>query len=101
METYTIVDKAALALGAGLTLLGIVVLGIVEMLAGKPYGAAPVEITNDAGEVVNTLYPAVDPTLRTGLVVAGLVVLLGWGCYRMVGTRAVDADARDADVTAD
>lgn len=48
---------------------------VVELLDGPPYGAAPV--TNDAGEVVAT--PLVDPTLRTGFVIAGLVVLFVWG----------------------
>lgn len=79
----TVIDRVALGLSAALMLLGIVVLGIVELLAGEPWGAAPVEQTNEAGEVVNTIYPAVDPTLRTGLVILGLVVLLLWGVYRM------------------
>ncbi|MBX0321624.1 hypothetical protein EGH21_01140 [Halomicroarcula sp. F13] len=74
-----IIDKAAMALSGGLMLLGIVGLGIVEILAGPPYGAAPV--TNDAGEIVAT--PMVDPTLRTGLVVAGLVVLGLYAAYKL------------------
>lgn len=82
-----VVDKTAMALSAALMLLGVVVLGLVELLAGEPYGAAPV--TNDAGEVVAT--PAVDPTLRTGFVIAGLLVLLLWGLYR-VATVELEAD---------
>ena len=77
--TYTTIDRVSMLLGGGLVLLGIVVLGIVEVLAGEPYGAAP--ITNDAGAVVAT--PFVDPNLRTGLVILGLLVLLLWGLYRM------------------
>jgi hypothetical protein len=73
------VDRVAMGLSAVLVLTGIVVAGAVEILAGKPYGAAP--ITDDGGQVVAA--PAVDPTLRTGLVVAGLGVLFLWGCYRM------------------
>ena len=76
-ESMDTIDKAAMALSATLVLLG-VVLGIVEVLAGQPYGAAP--LTNDAGQVLAT--PAIDPALRTGLVVSGLVVLLLWGLYR-------------------
>jgi hypothetical protein len=98
---YDIIDKAALALGGGLMLLGIVVLGILEILAGKPYGAAPVEQTNEAGEVINTLYPAVDPTLRTGLVIAGLVVLLIWGLYRMTGIPAEHEESQTVEAQAD
>ncbi|WP_439026701.1 hypothetical protein [Haloarchaeobius sp. DT45] len=78
-NNYDVIDKALLGLSGALGLIGIVGLGIVEILAGEPYGAAPV--TNDAGEVVAT--PAVDPVLRTGLVIAGLVVLLFWGIYRI------------------
>jgi hypothetical protein len=74
-----VLDKAAMGLSAALMLVGIVVLGVVEIVAGPPYGAAP--MTNEAGEVVAT--PMVDPTLRTGLVVAGLAVLFAWGLYKM------------------
>ncbi|WP_267639856.1 hypothetical protein [Haloarchaeobius amylolyticus] len=74
-----IIDKTAMGLSGALMFIGIVVLGIVEILAGKPYGASPVK--NDAGEIVAT--PAVDPALRTGLVILGLVILLLWGLYKM------------------
>jgi len=98
---YTIIDKAALALSSALMLLGIVVLGMIEILAGQPYGAAPVEQTNDAGEVVNTLYPAIDPTLRAGLVIAGLAILLLWGLYRMAGTPVESIDRQTVETRAD
>lgn len=78
--TTTTIDNAAMALGGGLITLGVVVLGIVELLAGKPYGAAP--LTNDAGQVIAT--PAVDPVVRTGLVIAGLVVFGLYAAYRLV-----------------
>ncbi|GAB3322130.1 hypothetical protein EI982_01320 [Haloplanus rallus] len=79
MQTTTI-DNVAMALSGTLLTLGVVVLGIVEIVDGEPYGAAPV--TNEAGEVVAT--PGVDPAIRTGLVLAGLIVLLLWGGYRAV-----------------
>lgn len=88
----TTIDRAAMALSTGLVLLGVVVLGFVETFTGEPYGAAPA--TNEAGEIVAT--PTVDPTLRTGLVIAGLVVLLLWGAYRMV---APDLDPEAAPTT--
>lgn len=87
MANYTIIDKAMLGLSGALTMLGVVVLGLVEIVAGKPYGAAP--MTNEAGEVVAS--PAIDPTLRTGLVIAGLLVLFAWGVYRMVATDGARA----------
>jgi hypothetical protein len=95
MNDFNTIDRLAVALSGGLMLLGIVVLGIVEILAGKPYGAAP--LTNDAGEVVAN--PAVDPTIRTGLVILGLVVLLLWGLYRMA-TPDVDSERSESGVTA-
>ncbi|WP_135822137.1 hypothetical protein [Halostella litorea] len=94
---FDTVDRAAMALSGGLMLLGIVVLGIVEILAGEPYGAAPV--TNDAGEVVAS--PAVDPTLRTGLVIAGLVVMLLWGVYRVATPEAGADDSRSVEMATD
>jgi hypothetical protein len=94
---YDALDRAALAISGALMLIGIVVLGIVEILAGKPYGASPV--TNDAGEIVAT--PMVDPALRTGVVIAGLVLLLVWGLYRMALPPTEDTDTRETTVTAD
>jgi hypothetical protein len=93
----TIIDKAAMALSGGLMLLGVVVLGIVEILAGQPYGAAP--LTNDAGEVIAT--PMVDPTLRTGLVLAGLLVLALYGAYRLVAPMKSETAAAQQEITAD
>jgi hypothetical protein len=93
MQPEDTIDRLAMGLGGALILVGVVVLGIVEILAGQPYGAAPV--TNDAGEIVAT--PAVDPTLRTGLVIAGLVVLFLWGVYKMTMPDDVgESTRRDA-----
>ena len=75
-----IIDRAAMALSGGLILTGVVVLGLVETLAGKPFGAAP--ITNDAGEIVAT--PMIDPTIRIGLVLAGIAVLGVYAAYKLV-----------------
>lgn len=91
------IQKAAMALGGGLMTLGIVVLGIVEILAGKPYGAAP--LTNEAGEVIAT--PAVDPVLRTGLVLAGIAVLALYAAYAAVTADEVDEQAVAAETMAD
>ncbi|MCJ0618770.1 hypothetical protein JZX76_04310 [Haloarcula hispanica] len=93
----TVIDKAAMALSGGLMLLGVVVLGIVEILAGKPYSAAP--LTNDAGEIIAT--PMVDPTLRTGLVLAGLIVLALYGVYRLVAPMKTETATTQQEITAD
>ena len=89
--------KTAMALGGGLMALGIVGLGIVEILAGKPYGAAP--LTNEAGAVIAT--PAVDPVLRTGLVLAGLAVLGLYGAYAAVTADEAAEQATAAETMAD
>ena len=94
---FDVIDRAAMAVSGALMLLGIVVLGIVEVLAGPPYGASPV--TNDAGEVVAT--PMIDPNLRTGLVLLGLLVLLAWGVYRMAAPRIEAGPARTTESAAD
>ncbi|WP_324758699.1 hypothetical protein [Haloarcula montana] len=91
-----IIDKAAMALSGGLMLLGVVVLGIVEILAGQPY--SPVPLTNEAGEVVAT--PMIDPTIRTGLVLAGIAVLGVYAAYKLV-TPVPEETTAGREVTAD
>lgn len=87
---YNTLDKVLLGASGALVLLGVIVLGVIEVLAGKPY--SPVDMTNDAGEVVAT--PAVDPVIRTGLVLLGLVVLAVWFGYRAwVPTSAETAES--------
>lgn len=84
-----IIDKAAMALSAGLMLLGIVGMGIIELLAGAPY--SPVPITNEAGEVVAT--PLISPQIRTGVVLAGIAVLGLYAAYKIATPLAEDARA--------
>lgn len=84
-----IIDKAAMALSAGLMLLGLVGMGIVEILAGAPYSPAP--ITNEAGEVVAT--PLISPQIRTGVVLAGVAVLGLYAAYKIATPLADDATA--------
>ncbi|ACM56625.1 hypothetical protein [Halorubrum lacusprofundi] len=82
-----IIDKAAMALSAGLMLLGIVGMGILEVLVGAPYG--PVPLTNEAGDVIAT--PLFSAQLRTGVVLAGIAVLGLYAAYKIVTPLAEDA----------
>lgn len=82
-----IIDKAAMALSAGLMLLGVVGMGVLELLAGKPFSPAP--LTNEAGDVIAT--PLFTPQLRTGLVLAGIAVLGLYAAYKIVTPLAEDA----------
>ncbi|MFO8114721.1 MAG: hypothetical protein R6U01_05075 [Halorubrum sp.] len=84
-----IIDKAAMALSAGLMLLGLVGMGVLEILAGAPYSPAP--ITNEAGDVVAT--PLISPQVRTGVVLAGLAVLGLYAAYKVATPLAEDAKA--------
>lgn len=95
MDRHPLFDRIAMGLSAALMLTGIVVLGFVETLAGEPYGAAP--LTNDAGEIV--ALPLIDPNVRTGLVLAGLLVLALYGVYRLA-TPYVQGAAPRPDATA-
>lgn len=83
-----IIDKAAMALSAGLMLLGTVGMGLIEILAGAPYSPAP--ITNEAGDVVAT--PLISPTLRTGLVLAGIAVLGLYAAYTLATPLPEEAE---------
>jgi hypothetical protein len=74
------IDKVAMYLSGGLLLAGVVVAGLIETLAGQPYGAAPQ--TNEAGEVIAS--PAIDPNIRTALVVAALLVMGLYAVYKLV-----------------
>ena len=94
---YNDFDTVAMGLSAALILLGTVVLGIVEVLAGEPYGAAP--LTNEAGEIVAT--PAIDPAVRTGLVIAGLLVLALWAIYRIATPAIGPETTAPVETTAD
>lgn len=86
-DLNTTVDRIALGLSGALFVLGIVVLGLFELLAGEPYNPAP--ITNEAGEILAT--PLIDPTLRTGLVILGLLVLALWGIYKLATPMTEEA----------
>jgi len=97
MET---VDKAAVLLSTGLMFLGIVVLGVIETFDGRAHVPATVEQTNQAGEVVATYTPTIDPNIRVGLVVAGIAVLLVYGLYKLVQPAPEAEQPATTDTTA-
>ncbi|WP_136688187.1 hypothetical protein [Halorhabdus amylolytica] len=72
--TETMADKVAMALGGGLIILGVVVLGLLESIAGR--SAGPV---NGDGAVPDTVL--IDPTIRAGLILVGVIVLLLYAMY--------------------
>lgn len=90
------VDKMVMLASYALILVSTAVLGIVELFDGAPFGAAPA--TNDAGEVIAT--PLVPPSVRTGVFMLAIVILLIWGVYKVVGT-VPEATEERAPQTAD
>jgi hypothetical protein len=95
MDDLDTIDKAAMFLSTGLMFVGIVVLGFVETLTGQPH--FPIA-TNQAGEVV--AYGTFGPVVRTGFVVAGLLVLLAYAVYKLatpVETASETTDVSTAD----
>lgn len=91
------IDKLAMYLSGGLLLLGIVVAGLIEVLAGKPYN--PVTQTNEAGEVIAS--PAIDPNVRTALVLAALLVLFGYAVYKLATPIEEETSSAASTATSD
>jgi hypothetical protein len=89
MDGLDTIDRVAIFLGTGLMFLGTVVLGFVETLTGQPR----FPVATEGGEVV--AYGTFGPMLRTGLVVAGLVVLLVYAGYKL----AMPAEPATDDTT--
>ncbi|MFC6718169.1 hypothetical protein ACFQGT_11070 [Natrialbaceae archaeon GCM10025810] len=83
-ETPT-ADRIAMLLGGGLVLLGTVVLGLLNTLAGAP--ALPVE---EDGAIVAE--PLVSPDLRAYVIALGLLIWLLFAIYKLTRTPSVDVD---------
>jgi hypothetical protein len=91
------IDKLAMYVSGGLLLLATVGTGLIETVTGKPY--VPAAQTNDAGQVI--AQPTVDPSIRTGMVVAAMLVLLLYAGYKLATPTegATDATTQTASTT--
>ncbi len=84
-------DRIAMTLGGGLLLIGIAVMGFINVAGGAPH--VPVE---EEGTIVAT--PIVAPELRAIVVAAGLAVWFGYGLYRVTNPPSgIDRSAIPAD----
>ncbi|MFB6188670.1 MAG: hypothetical protein ABEI57_02190 [Halapricum sp.] len=93
------VDRLAMGLGGGLIVLGVVVLGIVELLAGHANpmyhgtvnGQAVSALTRSGlpDGTTNVVSPIVPPNVRAGIVVLGLFVLFVYAVYVLIARRGV------------
>ena len=80
-NTTGTVDRIAMVLGGGLILVGIAVMGLINVIAGAPH--LPVE---EEGAIVAT--PIVAPELRAGVIAIGLGVWLVYGLYTLTSPPA-------------
>ena len=94
MSELTMADKIAMYLGGGLVVLGVVVLGLLEMFLGATH---PVD---EEGQIIHEALIPLD--VRAYIILLGLLVLGLYAVYKVVGTTpsadpATAADARSAD----
>lgn len=84
---YDRLDDAALAIGLGLVLLGLVAMGVLETLIGSAHFTERV-----AGVGVIIVHTSFTPDLRAYIIALGFLVLLAWGVSRVA--RAIIASIR-------
>jgi hypothetical protein len=77
-STYGGFDAAALTIGLGLVLVGVAVIGFLETAFGSLHFTRSVD-----GVGVIIVHTSFTPHVRAYLVAIGLVVLFGWGSYRI------------------
>lgn len=75
---YGWLDDVALAIGLGLVLLGLVVMGFFETLVGSAH------VTERVGGVaIVVVHTSFTPRLRAYTIALGFLVLLAWGLSRV------------------
>ena len=78
MPEFTTADRIAADVGGGLVLLGVVLLGLLEMLLGAGH---PVDAE---GQIVHeALFPL---EVRSSIILLGLAIWALYGVYRLVAT---------------
>lgn len=78
MSELNTIDKVAMYGGGGLIVLGVVVIGLIEIIAGSPH---PV---SGEGQIVHeALIPIL---LRSYIIILGLLIWAVYAVYKFVGT---------------
>jgi hypothetical protein len=90
MTELSIVDKIAMYVGGGLVVLGVVVIGIVEMAIGSTH---PV---SGEGQIVHEALVPIE--IRSYIIIAGLVIWGLYAVYRVVVTRPSTVDSTRGSV---
>jgi membrane-bound ClpP family serine protease len=78
MNELTIPDKIAMYVGGGLIVLGVVVIGIIEMALGASH---PV---SGEGQIVHEALVPIE--IRSYIIIAGLAIWGLYAVYKVVGT---------------
>jgi cytochrome b561 len=79
MAPLTTADRIAMYVGGGLVLIGVVLIGLIEMVAGTTH---PV---SGEGQIVHEALVALH--LRSYIILAGLLIMGLYAVYRVVATK--------------
>ncbi len=93
MSKPTTADKLAMYVGGGLILFGAVVIGVVETLFGSPHA-----VTGEGQIVHEALVPL---EIRSGIILAGLLVWMLYAIYKLAGTEPGAETTEPTTETAD
>ncbi|MFP4589937.1 MAG: hypothetical protein ACLFMX_02885 [Halobacteriales archaeon] len=85
-STTSTADRIAMLVGGGLIVVGVIVLGFLNTITNSPH----LEVVEDGTVVAEPLIP---PDLRAYLVLAGLLVWLLFGLYKVTATPAGELGA--------
>jgi hypothetical protein len=83
MNTFNTADKIA-SYGGGLVVLGVVAIGLLEIIAGSPH-----PVTGEGQIVHEALVPL---ELRSYLILLGLLIWAGYAVYKVAWTTPATAD---------
>jgi protein-S-isoprenylcysteine O-methyltransferase Ste14 len=78
MSDFTTADKIAAYVGGGLVVLGVVVVGLLEMIAGSSH-----PVTQEGQVVHEALVPL---EIRSYIILLGLLIWAVYAIYKVVGT---------------
>lgn len=92
-DTLITVDRIAMLVGGGLILIGVAVLGFINVITNNPH----VEVVEEGTVVAE---PLISADIRAYIIALGLVVLLFYGLYKVVTTPGDDLEDEQAGVTA-
>jgi hypothetical protein len=83
MANLTTADRIAMYVGGGLLLVGVFLIGLIEMALGSTH-----PVTNE-GQVPHELL--IDPQIRSYIMIAGLLIMGLYAIYRVVATTPATA----------